>query len=88
MEFIGTNLSSISLYTLAANPDLAPILREDVYQALQETDGQYTSLALQNMKKLDSFLKETLRYYPLSASKYTTLSTIRHMRHAPRSAWG
>ena len=43
------------------------MLREDVRQALVESDGQYTNVAMQNMKKLDSFLKEVLRFYPLSA---------------------
>jgi cytochrome P450 len=45
-------------------PDLVPELREDVQQALAESHGEFTSLALQNMKKVDSFLKEVLRFYP------------------------
>lgn len=50
-------------------PELVPVLREDVRQALEETNGEFTSLALQNMKKLDSFMKENLRMYSMSASK-------------------
>jgi hypothetical protein len=50
-------------------PEIAPMLREDVQQALAASDGVFTSLAMQNMKKLDSFLREVLRYYPISTSK-------------------
>ena len=53
------------------------MLREDVQQALAETDGVFTNIAMQNMKKLDSFLKETLRVYPLGAG----------MPHVCHKAW-
>jgi hypothetical protein len=43
------------------------MLQEDVRQALAESNGIFTNCSMQNMKKLDSFLKEVLRYYPLSA---------------------
>ncbi|OLN86218.1 Ent-kaurene oxidase 7 [Colletotrichum chlorophyti] len=59
-----------AFYWLAAKPDLIPMLREDVQQALLESGGNFTSSALQNMKKLDSFLKEVLRCSPLSASSF------------------
>ena len=35
-------------------PEIVPMLREDVQQALAESGGEFTSLAMQNMKKLDS----------------------------------
>lgn len=47
------------------------MLRDDVQQALAESNGVFTSGAMQNMKKLDSFLKETMRYYALGPSKST-----------------
>jgi hypothetical protein len=50
-----------SLYWLAAKPDLIDILRKDVLQALATSDGEYSKLSLQQMTKLDSFLKEVLR---------------------------
>ena len=50
-------------------PELIPIFREEVHLALAESNGIFTSSALQNMKKLDSFLKETTRYYALGYSK-------------------
>ncbi|KAI9146966.1 Ent-kaurene oxidase-like protein [Paramyrothecium foliicola] len=64
-----TTLASVNaLYCIAADPDLARTLREEVRLALAESDGQYTFLAVQNMKKLDSFLKEVMRYYPMTAA--------------------
>ncbi|KAI9164181.1 ent-kaurene oxidase [Paramyrothecium foliicola] len=57
-----------ALYTLAVMPELVPELVEDVQQALTASDGDYSTQAMQNMKKLDSFLKETMRFYPHSAS--------------------
>jgi cytochrome P450 len=57
-----------SLYTLSSMPELGPMLREDVQQALDDAGGEMTSLALQNMKKLDSFLKESVRVYPFAPS--------------------
>lgn len=50
-------------------PELVTIFREEVNLALAESNGVFTSGAMQNMKKLDSFLKETMRYYALESSK-------------------
>ncbi|KAF4813289.1 Cytochrome P450 monooxygenase ATR2 [Colletotrichum tropicale] len=66
-----TVTSTNAFYTLAAMPELIPILREDVQQALAESNGVFTSLAMQNMKKLDSFLKETMRFYALGSTSFT-----------------
>lgn len=51
-------------------PDLVPLLREDVQQALADSGGVFTNIAMQNMKKLDSFLKEVVRFYPISAGSF------------------
>ncbi|KAF6835727.1 ent-kaurene oxidase [Colletotrichum plurivorum] len=59
-----------AFYTLAAMPELIPMLREDVQSALAESNGVFTSIAMQNMKKLDSFMKETTRYYALGATSF------------------
>ncbi|KAM0239606.1 hypothetical protein ACHAP5_008177 [Fusarium lateritium] len=59
-----------AFYTLASMPELVPILREDVEQALQVTNGEFTNSSIQNMKKLDSFLKEILRFHTLGASSF------------------
>ncbi|KAI9903486.1 hypothetical protein N3K66_000015 [Trichothecium roseum] len=60
-------------YWLAAMPEVAPELRQDVRDALAASGGAYTTPALQGMKKLDSFLKEVLRCSP------TTLAAFERM---------
>ncbi|KAK2017785.1 ent-kaurene oxidase [Colletotrichum eremochloae] len=56
----GTN----AFYNLAAMPDVASELRDEISAVLAENKGAFTSRALHDMKKLDSFLKETLRCHP------------------------
>ncbi|KAI3392860.1 hypothetical protein diail_5035 [Diaporthe ilicicola] len=59
-----------AFYTLAAIPDLVSTLREEVKDILASTDGMITATAIQRMAKLDSFLKEIMRYYPQSATAF------------------
>ncbi|KAK0610723.1 cytochrome P450 [Bombardia bombarda] len=59
-----------AFYTLAAYPSLAPELRAEIRSVLAENNNSFTSTALQSMKKLDSFLKETMRVYPASAATF------------------
>lgn len=66
---LGTYSSFRSFYNLAAIPDLVSTLREEVEEILASTCGMITATAIQRMVKLDSFLKEIMRYYPQSASK-------------------
>lgn len=53
-----------ALYSLAVMPELVPELREEIRAVLKEY-GTFTTLALQKMKKLDSFMREVMRHYPL-----------------------
>ncbi|KAG6330777.1 hypothetical protein ID866_8313 [Astraeus odoratus] len=55
-----TNTFTQALYLLAANPEYALLLREEVERIVEE-DG-WTKEALGKMRRIDSFLKETLRY--------------------------
>ncbi|KAK2122137.1 ent-kaurene oxidase [Fusarium oxysporum II5] len=57
-------------YTLASMPEIVPILREDVEQALATSNGEFINLPMQNMKKLDSFLEEILRFHTLGAGSF------------------
>lgn len=50
-------------------PEIVPELREEIRVVLAEHDGEFTSLALQNLKKLDSFMRETMRYNPMGWSE-------------------
>ncbi|KAF2452602.1 cytochrome P450 [Lineolata rhizophorae] len=59
-----------AFYNLAAMPEVVAELREEVQAALDENNGTFTSSALQSMKKLDSFLKETLRFHPFSFASF------------------
>lgn len=62
-------LTDCRFYDIVAMPEFAPELREEAQQALSENGGVFTSSALQSMKKMDSFLKETLRLYPASMGR-------------------
>ncbi|KAH8895907.1 cytochrome P450 [Thozetella sp. PMI_491] len=59
-----------AFYNLAAMPEIVPELREEVREVLAAHDNTFSSAALQGMKKLDSFLKETLRFHPASAASF------------------
>jgi cytochrome P450 len=81
-----TMTTTSALYTLAAMPELVPVLRQDVQQALDASGGEFTNISMQNMKKLDSFLKECMRFYPFSSGSFTrkvlqpvTLSNGQHI---------
>lgn len=56
-----------ALYTLAAKPEVVPVLREEARSALQKHKA-FTSAAFLDMKKMDSFFSENARYYPLAFS--------------------
>lgn len=66
-------------------PDFVPVLRDEIYQALAENDGIFTSHALQSMKKLDSFLKEMLRHNPASMGTQKELPELGSMANTTYS---
>ncbi|KAK4169799.1 putative cytochrome P450 E-class, group IV [Cladorrhinum sp. PSN259] len=67
-----TTLTSTNVfYNLAAYPQYIPILRDEIKSALAEHNGVFSSLAMQNMKRLDSFMKESLRVDPLGSASFT-----------------
>ncbi|KAL2111172.1 hypothetical protein VUR80DRAFT_220 [Thermomyces stellatus] len=53
-----------AFYNLAAMPEIVPELRDEIRGVLAESNGTFTGTALQKMKKLDSFLRETSRFTP------------------------
>ncbi|KAI9146868.1 Cytochrome P450 monooxygenase ATR2 [Paramyrothecium foliicola] len=59
-----------AFFDLVALPDFARELRDEAQQALNDNNGVFTSAALQSMKKMDSFLKETLRLYPATMASF------------------
>jgi cytochrome P450 len=62
------------LYTLAVTPDCTEPLREEVRNTMHENDGQLTSKALQQMLKLESYMKECIRVHSLGVGESTTPS--------------
>jgi cytochrome P450 len=56
--------------SLAAMPDFVAELRDEVRDVLAACNGEFSSTALREMKKLDSFVKESLRVYPDSCSEW------------------
>ena len=57
------------LYYLAEKPEFLALLREEIQTSIS-ADG-WTGAAMGNMWKLDSILRETLRYHGVSLRKYT-----------------
>ncbi|KAF4537208.1 Cytochrome P450 [Lasiodiplodia theobromae] len=58
------------LFNLAAMPEFTAELREEIASVLARHDGVMTFQALQEMLKLDSFMKETFRLYPLQFANF------------------
>ncbi|XP_055589019.1 probable cytochrome P450 6a23 [Uranotaenia lowii] len=52
------------LYEVANNPVIQKRLREEIFNALKETDGQLTFELISSLTYLDQVLRETLRKYP------------------------
>jgi cytochrome P450 len=57
------------LYTLAVTPEYIEPMREEIRNAMADNGGIITSRALQQMEKLDSYMKEVTRFYPPGVSK-------------------
>lgn len=55
------------LFYLAAYPEYVPELREEISQVLEESE--WTSAAMHNLRKLDSFIKEVMRMKPVVGGK-------------------
>lgn len=55
-----------ALYEIAARLEYVEPLREELRTVLQRTDGHFTKSTLDNLKKLDSFMKESHRHNPSS----------------------
>ena len=65
-----TSMTSANiLYTLAATPEYITPLREEIRSVIAEHDGNITAKALQQMEKLDSYMKEVNRVYTPGLSR-------------------
>jgi len=92
MNFTATHTSSLSfthaLYWLAASPQYVPELRQEVDSAVREYG--WTKDAINDMLKVDSFIKESMRITGLSASTMQRKATkdviLSNGTHLPRGA--
>ena len=57
-----TQLLTNSLFNLATYPEYVSILQEEIDSVRSENGGQFTLESMGKLKKLDSFIKETLRF--------------------------
>lgn len=61
-----------NLYELAARPEYIKPLREELEKVLGENDGLFTKHSVEQLHKLDSFLKEAHTYNPTHYSMYNS----------------
>ncbi|KAF1935949.1 ent-kaurene oxidase [Clathrospora elynae] len=59
-----TMTTTNTLYTLAVTPEYIGPLREEIRNAMAENGGVINARTLQQMEKLDSYMKEVTRFYP------------------------
>ncbi|KAK1753823.1 putative cytochrome P450 E-class, group IV [Echria macrotheca] len=65
-----TMTATNAFYNLAAHPEITTDLRSEIRDVLAAHDGVMSAPALQAMKKVDSFLKETLRFDPPGVASF------------------
>ncbi|KAF2748979.1 ent-kaurene oxidase [Sporormia fimetaria CBS 119925] len=67
-----TSLTATNIFfTLAADTASIAPLREEIRRVTAENGGIMTYRALQQMEKLDSYMKEVMRFYPLGLTSFT-----------------
>ncbi|XP_032683013.1 cytochrome P450 9e2-like [Odontomachus brunneus] len=59
-----STLVCFAMHEIAINEDIQRRLQNEIDQVLEDTNGQVTYEAINNMEYLDSVLSETLRMYP------------------------
>ena len=65
-----TTMSATNIvYSLASTPEYIQPLREEIASAIADNGGEFTSRALQQMVKLDSYMKEVIRMNPPAMCK-------------------
>lgn len=71
---------------LIAYPEYVPILKEEIENVLASCDGQWTLDSMSKLEKLDSFMKESLRFdTPLTGHPPSFLQDL--YRESPRTQW-
>lgn len=71
VAFHTTGITATNIfYDLASQPEYIQPLRDEIRQTLDEFNGVLTISALQRLRKLDSFMKESLRLHPLTFATF------------------
>lgn len=70
-----TTAATNMIYTLATTPEYIPELREEILNALAENGGVLTTKALQQLVKLDSYMREVNQFYPIGLGECSDCST-------------
>lgn len=60
-----------ALYDLAARPEYIEPLREEVFEVTKDNNGRLRKQHLTQMRKLDSFMKESQRHNPPSVGEHS-----------------
>ena len=58
-----------AMYDLASRPEIHDELREEIVRVFQEEGGRWRKQGLTKLVKMDSFMKESLRFKPLFAGQ-------------------
>ncbi|CBX93028.1 hypothetical protein IAQ61_008757 [Plenodomus lingam] len=58
------------LFTLAVTPEYMEPLREEIRNAMADNDGKITTRTLQQLVKLDSYMKEVSRFHPAGVTSF------------------
>lgn len=77
------------LFDLAARPEYVPELREEIKSVLEKHDGEWTIESMSELRKLDSFIKESQRYNPTVISfqrRALQSTTLKDGTHIPKGA--
>ena len=70
LQFHNSAIAALqAMYNLCAMPECIPVLRTEAERALGQSKGVWTLETLNNLHRLDSFLKESQRLNSLSFRK-------------------
>ncbi|KAF2094280.1 cytochrome P450 [Rhizodiscina lignyota] len=66
-----TNAVTNMLYDLGTMPDVVDMIRQEVKEELEKTNGVWDGKLMKSLKKTDSFMKESQRHNPIGYTLFT-----------------
>lgn len=76
-----------TIYDLVTHPEIHDELREEIYSVFADEQGEWRKQGLTKMVKMDSFMKESVRFHPLFAGKVTKSTQIASSDLASQVKW-